>query len=123
VTAYFNADELAEIQELLTDGLTRLDRMEQDIKDVLAESQTQSPAAHMLKQALASVDYETQLATIKKSRSALRFVKAKIEIDEYSDSDSEEVCNILTEVRTWGRQLAESAQQYRRQFQQQLEQN
>lgn len=121
--AYFPQHERDEINTLLDEGLRRLGAIEDDICTIVALRDDSNPLAQISVEALDGVDPEAQLDIIKKSRAGLRLVKAKIEIDEFSDSDAEEVCRILDDVNVLGRQLAAASKQYRDHISRRVETN
>lgn len=104
----------SEIFDLLDEGFKRLSQIEQDIHDVMADSQNSDPASKALKSAMDSVDPEKQLALVKRSRAGLKLVKAKLEIDEFSSRDLLEIIRTLEDIKTLGRQLVEGSMAFRR---------
>ena len=120
----FSQDELAEINSLIAEGMRRLDTIENDLRALVADSDdSNNPLADVINAALVDVCPETQFLAIKRSRAGLRLVRAKMEIEEFSDSDAEEVCRVLDDVKAIGRMMAESAQTYKQFLRQQAERN
>lgn len=120
----FSQDELAEINSLIAEGMRRLDNIENDLRGLVADSEdSNNPLADVIKAALVDVCPETQFLAIKRSRAGLRLVRAKMEIEEFSDSDAEEVCRVLDDVKAIGRMMAESAQTYKQFLRKQAERN
>lgn len=119
----FDTQQLAEINKLLDEGLRRLQQVEDDINMLLKHSQSSDPAARGISIALAAAGPDRQLATIKKARAALKLVRAKLEIDEFSDDDAHTICDVLDDVVDCGRQLAAASTQYHDALHQQAELN
>lgn len=121
---YFTYDALSEINSLIAEGMRRLDNIENDLRTLIADSEdSANPLAEVIKAALVNVCPETQFLAIKRSKAGLKLVRAKIEIEEFSDSDAEEVCRVLDDVKAIGRMMAESAQTYKQYLRQQAECN
>lgn len=121
---FFSENEIAEINSLVAEGMRRLDNIENDLRTLIADSEDDTnPLADVIKSALVGVCPETQFLAIKRSRAGLRLVRAKMEIEEFSDSDAEEVCRVLDDVKAIGRMMAESAQTYKQFLRRQAECN
>lgn len=121
---FFSQNEITEINTLIQEGFRRLDNIESDIRTLLVESaDSKNPFAETIKSALDEVCPDAQFLAIKKSRAGLRLICAKLEIEEFSDSDAEEVCRVLDEIKVVGRKLAESSQKYKRFIRQRAENN
>lgn len=109
----FSQDEISELNNLIQEGFNRLSRIERDIRTLMAESaDVKNPFATAIKTALNEICPETQFLIIQRSRAGLKLVRAKLEIDEFSDSDADEVCRVLDDVKVLGRRLAEASQKY-----------
>ena len=121
---FFSENEIAEINWLITEGMRRLDKIENDLRVLVADSEdSNNPLADVIKAALIDVCPETQFLAVKRSRAGLKLVRAKMEIEEFSDSDAEEVCRVLDDVKAIGRMMSESAQTYQQFLRRQAECN
>ena len=116
-------EEREEILTLLDEGLFRLGRIETDIKSLVAQSQDPNPIAHAIQSALAQIDTDAQFETIRQSRARIRWVRAKIELNDYSDDDADEICAVLDEVKAMGQQLRVASRVYITSIQAQTENN
>lgn len=120
----FSQDEISEIDNLIQEGFKRLDRIEDDIRALMTDSDDiTNPFAETIKTALDAICPETQFLTIKRARAGLKLVRAKMEIDEFSDSDAEEVCRVLDDLKVLGRLLAGASQTYKQHLRQRAENN
>lgn len=121
---FFSQAELNEIDGLLAEGFRRLDRIENDIHTLLRDSEdSKNPFAATIKRALDEICPDAQLLALKKSRAGLKFVRAKLELEEFSDSDAEEVCRVLDDLKAVGVKLSAAAQTYKSHIQQCAEHN
>lgn len=107
-----NDDEREQILSLIDEGLIRLRQIETDIKMLMQQSQDKNPIAVAIASALEQIDPDVQFETIRHSRAKIRWVRSKIEIDEFSDDDAGEICDVLDEVKEMGQRLREASQVY-----------
>jgi len=108
----FTDNERTQILDLIDEGLIRLRQIERDIESLVEQSKDSNPIAKAIAEALEKIDMDVQFETIRRSRAHIRLVKAKIEIEEFSDDDAQEVCDILDEVKAMGKELAAAAKVY-----------
>jgi len=105
-------EEREQILSLLDEGLIRLRQIETDIKMLMTQSQEKNPIAKAIAAALKQIDTDVQFETIRHSRAKIRWVRSKIEIDNYSDDDAAEICNVLDEVKDMGARLRDASKAY-----------
>jgi hypothetical protein len=110
---YFNEQEQQQLVDLIEEGFRKLSLIENDINTILGyRADKNNIIAQASIAALDRVDPDKQLDLIRRSRACLRLIKAKLDIDEFSDEDAEEVCNVLDEVKTIGKELSTAAREY-----------
>ena len=121
---YFNAQEQQQLTSLIEDGFRKLSQIENDINTILGfRDDKNNIIAQASIAALERVDPNRQLDLIRRSRACLRLVQAKLDIDEFSDTDAEEVCKVLDEVNIIGKELSSAASEYTATLVQQAENN
>ena len=105
-------EEREQILSLIDEGLLRLRQIETDIKMLMAQSQEKNPIAKAIAAALEQIDPDVQFETIRHSRAKIRWVRSKIEVDEYSDDDAAEICDALDAVKDMGKRLRDASKAY-----------
>lgn len=121
---YFNEQEQQQLTSLIEDGFRKLSQIENDINTILGfRDDKNNIIAQASIAALERVDPNRQLDLIRRSRACLRLVQAKLDIDEFSDTDAEEVCKVLDEVKIIGKELSSAASEYTATLVQQAENN
>lgn len=117
-------EETHDLHDLIAEALRRLDTIENDIKTLIAESEERhNPFSATIRSALAAVNPDTQFATIKKARASLRLIDAKLEIEEFSNSDAEEIYRVLDDLKVLGWQIRNASQTYQARVRQAAENN
>lgn len=121
---YFSEHDAVYLCGLIDKGLEQLARIESEIREVVEQAQqANNPSARLVGHVLADHDVDSQFSIIQRSRAALRLVRAKLEIDEFSDTDAQFVCDTLDTVVGMGRELAAASNAYNTAIQKHIEQN
>lgn len=117
-------EEANDLHTLIAEALDRLTAIENDIKSLVMESeQKHNPFSRTIRTALAAINPETQFETIKKARASLRLIDAKLEIEEFSNSDAEEIYRVLDDLKVLGQQIRSASQTYQARVRQAAETN